>query len=152
MQAAEIVAKASHLEIVDNENTSVGAEIVDDLLTHVPMSLFKMMGAIFSIEFRSYIMIRNTMKHFADASCKSDILHKVFEGIQTIPADERFHVEYTAKFLENELAQNPEKYDDYIDQLAESMKHAGGEMCIYMDHHKSNVDEEGGLAALTSIF
>lgn len=152
MQTAEIAAKASHMEIADHDDPNVGAEIVEDLLTHVPMTLFKMMGAIFSIEFRSYIMIRNSMNHFAEASTKSKALQQVFNKIASIPQDEKFHVEYTARFLEQELKRNPKDYFSLLDQLAESMRHAGNEMCVHMDQHKKNIDDEGGLRALKPIF
>lgn len=153
MQTAELVVKTGNMEIADHDDPTVGFEIVENLLTPVPMTLFKMMGAIFSIEFRSYIMIRNSMKHFADASQKSKVLHQVFNKVESIPQDEKFHIEYTAKFLERELKKNPEDcYFDLIDQLAESMQHAGNEMCIHMAQHKKNIDEEGGLETLTPIF
>lgn len=153
MQTAELVVKTGNMEIADHNDPTVGFEIAENLLTPVPMTLFKMMGAIFSIEFRSYIMIRNSMKHFADASAKSKVMHQVFNKIESIPHDEKFHIEYTARFLERELNRNPKGcYLDLIDQLAESMQHAGNEMCIHMVQHKKNIDEEGGLETLTPVF
>lgn len=151
MEAAEIVAVSAGFEVADNEDPTVGEEIVDDLLTHVPMSDFKMMAAIFSIEFRSYVMIRNTMKHFYDAIGKNAVFQKVFETIESIPPDEKFHVEYTAKFLERELAKSPENYESMIGDIVESMEHAGFEMCSHMDKHYNNIASEGGFESLTPI-
>lgn len=152
MSATKIAIQASNMEIIDNPDPKVGEEIVEDLLTHVPMPLFKMIGAIFAVEFRSYIMIRNTMKHFAEASEKSKVMGEIFKEIESIPPDEKFHVEYTAKFLEKELENNPEQYQRLIDELVESFYHTGNEMCSHMKNHEQSINEEGGIEILTSIF
>lgn len=152
MQAAELIANEGKMEIVDNEDPKVGEDIVESLLTPVPMSLFKFVAAIYAIEFRSYIMIRNTIQHFTDALPDCAVMEKVIDIIKSIPADEKFHVEYTARFLEEELAKEPELYESRINEIVESMQHAGDEMVTYMQEHKQNIDSEGGMASLRKMF
>ena len=151
MKAANIAAEEFGTKIVDNPDTSVGNDIAENLMIKVPMPLFDLMSAIFSIELRSYVMIVNTIKHINKLSKNNVVFDKIIECINSIPSDEAYHVLYTAKYLEEELDTDMNKRKSRIKIISDSMKHAGNEMCDHINSHEQSVINQGGITALSKI-